>query len=85
MFNLSPTHLVKDCDINVNEMECDYDESISNLKLEWKRGKKRNPAVIKELMARKSVKRNEWIMEESPLVRVVLSKFPVLRDIKVVS
>lgn len=66
--------------------EIDFEEIVGNIELEWKKGKKRrSPAVIKDLMALTAIKRNEWIMEENPLISQVLSKYPVLKDTKIVS
>lgn len=64
----------------------EYDEIVEQLKLEWKKGKKkRNKSVIKTCMEKTSILRQKWVMEEKPLISQVLCKFPPLRESRQVS
>ena len=63
----------------------EYAQAVSDLKLEWKKGRKgRSQAVMKDLMERTASARRQWITQDRPLVSEVVSKFPVLKQSRMV-
>lgn len=61
----------------------EYDETVELLRAEWKKGKKkRSKSYIKMCMEKTALLRQKWIMEERPLINLVLKKFPPLRESK---
>ena len=66
--------------------EDEYEQAVTMLKYEWKKGRKsRSQATIKELMDKTAQLRRGWIEAERPLVSDVLAKFPCLSQSRAVS
>jgi DNA primase catalytic subunit len=63
----------------------EYEQVVTQLQLEWKKGRKgRSQTLIKQLMEKTSITRRQWITDEKPLVADVLSKFPMLKQSRMV-
>ena len=74
---------VQDDGENLDDEE--YEKVITELQLEWKKGRKgRSQTLIKQLMEKTTSTRCQWITDEKPLVADILSKFPMLKQSRMV-
>lgn len=79
-----PSKRQKTC-TNEQVTEDEYEAAVKDLQDEWKKGRKgRNQGKIKELMETTLHNRRCWIIEERPLVSQVISKFPALKQSRMV-
>lgn len=57
---------------NIESDEDQYEEAISKLAVEWKKGRKtRSQAIVKQLMDNTNTLHRKWIEEECPLVYII--------------
>ena len=84
--NFSQDPPTKRAKVATTEATADEDDDYeSDLCTEWKKGKnKRSQALIRELLEKTARCRRRWITQENPLVSEVISRFPCLRNSRLV-
>ena len=73
-------------DDNEQYDEDEYEEAVSKIQEEWKKGPKtRSRSVLKSLMDRTRSVRRKWIEQDRPMMSDILERFPCLSNSRQVS
>ena len=81
-----PSKRLKLSDDQSTDLETEeYDDAVSKMATEWKKGKRnRSLSTIKELMMKTGTTRRNWITHEKPLIAEVMAKFPCFKSSRMV-